>query len=73
MANRVSEIQSLTVPGNWNHCAGKGNPADRGTRGTSAQDLKEDDLWWHGPEWLKDASSHTEMIIKEDEIHEYCD
>jgi len=71
VANRVSEIQSLTVPGNWNHCAGKENPADRGTRGTSVRDLKEDDLWWHGPEWLKYVSSPTEVIIEEDEIHEY--
>lgn len=72
VANRVSEIQNLTLPEKWNHCAGKENPADRGTRGISAQSLKEDVLWWHGPEWLKDVNDETEVMTEfEDDVDEY--
>ena len=28
------------------------NPADLPSRGTSAQQLQHNDLWWHGPTWL---------------------
>lgn len=61
VSNRVMEIQNLSIPENWRHCAGKNNPADRGTRGTSAQALKEDALWWHGPEWLMDESTSAQI------------
>ena len=29
------------------------NPADLPSRGLSSSDLKENSLWWKGPEWLK--------------------
>ena len=31
----------------------KENPADLPIRGLSSSDLKENSLWWKGPEWLK--------------------
>ncbi|GBM58857.1 hypothetical protein AVEN_87150-1 [Araneus ventricosus] len=37
--NRVSEIKEKTNPNRWHHCAGKFNPADKLTRGISAQAL----------------------------------
>lgn len=52
VSNRVSEIQSLTNPAMWSHCKGKFNPADLPTRGQTAANLKESELWWKGPSFL---------------------
>ncbi|GFQ76350.1 integrase catalytic domain-containing protein [Trichonephila clavata] len=51
--NRVQEIQLLSDPSQWGHCPGKDNPADLISRGTSAVKLAQNELWWHGPPWLK--------------------
>ncbi|XP_062707822.1 uncharacterized protein LOC134288108 [Aedes albopictus] len=53
VANRVSEIQHLTRAGVWGHVAGMENPADIISRGMLPAQLKETDLWWHGPAWLQ--------------------
>ncbi|GFT96957.1 integrase catalytic domain-containing protein [Trichonephila clavipes] len=37
----------------WGHCPGKDNPADLLSRGISAVKLAQNELWWHGPPWLK--------------------
>ena len=42
----------MTNKSEWGHCPGEENPADIGSRGTSATRLKESKLWWGGPEWL---------------------
>ena len=57
VANRVSEIQTLTPPNCWYHCPGKSNPADLISRGVSAKSLVTSDLWLFGPPWLKDPLS----------------
>ncbi|GFT34191.1 integrase catalytic domain-containing protein [Trichonephila clavipes] len=46
VANRVSEITSLTDPHSWYHCAGKENPADFLSRGLSADCLVSNSRWW---------------------------
>ncbi|GFQ81445.1 integrase catalytic domain-containing protein [Trichonephila clavata] len=56
--NRVQEIQLLSDPSQWGHCPGKDNPADLISRGTSAVKLAQNELWWHGPPWLKLAPDH---------------
>ncbi|GFQ70113.1 integrase catalytic domain-containing protein [Trichonephila clavata] len=56
--NRVQEIQLLSDPSQWGHCPGKDNPADLISRGTSAVKLAQNELWWHGPPWLKPAPDH---------------
>jgi hypothetical protein len=53
VANRVSEIQSLSELNEWRHISTKYNPADIVSRGMSSNQLKTNDLWWHGPEWLR--------------------
>ncbi|GFQ65433.1 integrase catalytic domain-containing protein, partial [Trichonephila clavata] len=56
--NSVQEIQLLSDPSQWGHCPGKDNPADLISRGTSAVKLAQNELWWHGPPWLKLAPDH---------------
>ena len=53
VANRIGEIQSSTNPEQWRHVSTKENPADLPTRGTSVANLKDNVLWWSGPEFLK--------------------
>ncbi|GFQ96579.1 integrase catalytic domain-containing protein [Trichonephila clavata] len=56
--NRVQEIQLLSDPSQWGHCPGKDNPSDLISRGTSAVKLAQNELWWHGPPWLKLTPDH---------------
>ncbi|GFX77616.1 integrase catalytic domain-containing protein [Trichonephila clavipes] len=56
--NRVQEIQLLSDPMQWGRCPGKDNPADLLSRGTSAVKLAQNELWWHGPPWLKLTPDH---------------
>lgn len=58
IANRLMEIQSLTTPETWSHCSGKLNPADLTTRGQTVTKLKEESLWWSGPQFLSSAVQH---------------
>ena len=52
VANRVAEIQSLVSPSQWRHLPGKDNPADLVTRGISAEELLQSELWLKGPNFL---------------------
>ena len=52
VANRVREILSKTDKSSWNYISGKDNPADLGSRGLKAVELKINELWWKGPQWL---------------------
>ncbi|XP_045772935.1 uncharacterized protein LOC123872601 [Maniola jurtina] len=58
--NRVVEILDDIGNHNWYHVQSQDNPADIASRGISLVDLKENKMWWKGPEWLSN-----------DEI-EYC-
>lgn len=57
VANRVREIQSLTEPEIWHHCPGQTNPADLITRKRKLLDLINCDLWWSGPQWLREEGN----------------
>ena len=50
--HRVNEILRLTNKGDWGHCPGIENPADIGSKGVVASHLKDNPLWWVGPNWL---------------------
>lgn len=71
VSNRVTEIQTLTVPESWPHCHGKWNPADLPTRGLKVQDLKQNTLWWNGPKVLMSQaqSEGAEEFIQENEMN----
>lgn len=53
VANRVSEIQTLTEPSKWFHVKSNDNPADIISRGMLPSEIKNCTLWWQGPNWLK--------------------
>ena len=53
VANRISEIKSVTSPMMWKHVSTKINPADLVSRGTSVDVLTSNDLWLNGPSFLQ--------------------
>jgi hypothetical protein len=57
IANRVSQIQEITVPSHWSHCKGVENPADLVTRGVTASDLLNSEMWLGGPGFLVESVS----------------
>ncbi|CAB3984435.1 uncharacterized protein LOC110248986 [Paramuricea clavata] len=57
-SNRIAKIQDLIPPQRWKHVDGLQNPADVGSRGILAKEIKEHPLWWTGPDWLKQNQSN---------------
>ena len=57
-ANRISKIQDLIPPERWKHVVGLQNPADVGSGGLLANELKEHQLWWSGSDWMKENPSN---------------
>jgi len=55
VANRVSQIFENVGNIPWRHVVSRNNPADLGTRGCTALELKSSTLWWNGPDWLAQA------------------
>ena len=55
VANRVGEIQAQKDPVQWRYVPPSVNPADLCTRGSSATQLAENTLWWHGPSFLTES------------------
>jgi len=49
------------------------NPADIITRGCRAETLSENNLWWHGPEWLSQAECNwpSSNVVLPSEIPEH--
>ncbi|KAG1673513.1 hypothetical protein GQR58_015535 [Nymphon striatum] len=68
IANRIYEIHELTSPDSWSHCSGESNPADLMTRGVSAQNLVDSELWLNGPIWLREKIVEH---IKPEDIVQY--
>lgn len=57
VANRISKIVQKTGSENWFHVDSKSNPADLASRGVYPHELRDNRLWWYGPEWLKKSSN----------------
>ena len=68
--HRVNEILTSTQKQDWNHVASLDNPADLGSRGVSAMYLKESELWWKGPIWLRQGQSRWPKDFNIDESSE---
>lgn len=52
VANRVSEIQTLTNSDIWRHVPSQFNPSDYLSRGVKCSEIGYLDMWWHGPQFL---------------------
>jgi hypothetical protein len=59
VANRVSQIQSLTDPKEWCHVPSEQNPADILSRGRIPPQLNQSSLWWHGPQFLNEPEQFS--------------
>lgn len=57
VANRISQIQQLTSKESWSYVSTDQNSADCATRGLTAVQLKQHELWWFGPKWLKEEET----------------
>lgn len=53
VANRVTEIQSLSSTISWHHIGTKNNPADMASRGLYPSEIENLAMWWQGPPMLK--------------------
>ncbi|XP_066585494.1 uncharacterized protein [Prorops nasuta] len=67
VANRVSYIQTHLPEASWHYVSTKSNPADLCSRGTSAQQLSEDSLWWHGPAFLREHTAKPVQVFETEE------
>ncbi|CAK9799142.1 hypothetical protein ANTPLA_LOCUS1909 [Anthophora plagiata] len=65
VANRVTQIQTLTESSNWSHVRSEDNPADLISRGSNPRLLRNNDLWWLGPSWLAMESNHWPPSVEE--------
>ncbi|GFU27558.1 integrase catalytic domain-containing protein [Trichonephila clavipes] len=54
IGNRIKIIQRLTQNCQWNHVSSNENPADLISRGLNASDISSKQLWWHGPDFLRE-------------------
>ena len=60
VANRVVQIRNQTSPSQWKYVCSSDNPADLCSRGMSVQDLTSNNMWWHGPDFLKDKYENND-------------
>lgn len=70
VANRVSQIQSITSEFIWRHIDSSDNPADLPSRGLLAQNIIDCPLWWHGPPFLQNSNSEFSLFESGFEIEE---
>ena len=70
--NRVAEIQRHVSPDCWNHCPGETNPADLPSRGLTPLQLSSSKLWYNGPEWLSEPTSHPPQVSEPSDVPQEC-
>lgn len=53
VANRTKSITEIMKPSCWRYVKSEENPADAASRGISASQMKNQTLWWQGPQLLQ--------------------
>lgn len=57
VANRTTEILNVLSSDRWHHVKSSDNPADAATRGQSPKTLQDNEMWWHGPSFLRESEN----------------
>ncbi|KAL7725477.1 hypothetical protein ACLKA6_017768 [Drosophila palustris] len=57
VSNRVAKIQELTQGMSWHHVPTSCNPANKLSRGCTPKELMSQNLWQHGPQFLRAPNS----------------
>ncbi|CAG9135185.1 unnamed protein product [Plutella xylostella] len=55
IANRTTKIKAIIPAEKWNYIKSDDNPADCASRGLYPSKLKNHDLWWDGPQFLRNT------------------
>ena len=72
VANRVAEITTHLPAINWSYIPSKQNPADLISRGASAEEIQNNNLWWTGPVWNIAGEHHptvSPVLTSSDQHH----
>ncbi|XP_050296340.1 uncharacterized protein LOC126736152 [Anthonomus grandis grandis] len=64
VSNRVAQIQTLVDCDKWRYVKSEDNPADLVSRGVFPSKLKNNKMWFNGPDWL----GQLEYFVKDVEI-----
>lgn len=67
IANRTSQLQSLTPPSMWRYVPTTANPVDCASRGLYPSELLHHPMWWNGPAFLSQDISTWPPISKPSE------
>ena len=51
--NQAREIRCLASAAQWHHCQGSDKPADSLSQGLTLEELINNEMWFHGPQWLE--------------------
>ncbi|XP_036317696.1 uncharacterized protein LOC118732675, partial [Rhagoletis pomonella] len=58
VANRVARIQQITAGYTWRHVSSSENPADLVSRGVTVHNIINNQLWFHGPQFIQLQQQH---------------
>lgn len=61
----MNEILKLRNKEHWGHCPGEENPADIGSRGALRSKLRDDKMWWCGPQWLTQGEEKWPATVED--------